>query len=313
MKRAHWVLLLVLLALLLLPSVQFDARGYYLQIVIAIFMSVVLATSYDIVGGLMGYINLGHITFFAIGAYAFGILFNRGMPLVPGLFVSTLLVVLFAALIAYPFFRLRMHYFALATFALVKLMEHVTVNLGWLTGGSNGLKIEAADRTTPVYYLCLATVVLVVACHWAVGRSKLGLAMKTIREDEQVARDFGVPTFLTKAQALMISSAFPGFLGAVYTWYINYIIPGDIFDLGRALTPVAMAMLGGSGLVAGPVIGAVFLQTAEETIWINFEHLHTALLGLVIILVGLFMPGGLVRLRPVNRLLAALRLRQDDK
>jgi ABC-type branched-subunit amino acid transport system permease subunit len=313
MKRSHVILAVLLAALLLLPAIQFEARNYYLQIVILVFMSVVLATSYDIVGGHMGYINLGHITFFAVGAYAFGILFNQGMPLVPALAAATVLAVLFAALIAYPFFRLRIHYFALATFALVKLMEHITTNLGWLTGGSNGLKIEAADRTLPVYYMLLATVVLVMLCHWAVGRSKLGLAMKTIREDEEVARDFGVPTFITKAKALIISSVFPGFLGGVYTWYINYIIPDDIFALERALTPIAMAMLGGSGLLVGPVIGAVFLQTAEEIIWTNFKYLQTALLGLVLVLVGLFMPGGLARLGMVDRVLGALQLREEDK
>ena len=313
MRRSHVLLAIILLIFLFLPAVSFEARNYYLQIVIFTFMSVVIATSYDIVGGHMGYINLGHITFFAVGAYAFGVLFNQDLTLVPALFGATLCAVTFAAVMSYPFFRLRAHYFALASFGLVKLMEHVTINLSWLTGGSNGLKIDGGDRTTPVYYICLATVVLVMLCHWALGRSKLGLAMKAIREDEEVARDFGVPTFLTKAKALVISSLFPGFLGGVYTWYINYIIPDDIFSLERALTPIAMALLGGTGLLVGPVVGAVFLTMTEEVIWTTFKHLHGAMLGLVIILVGLFMPGGLARLGPVERFLGFLGLREEDK
>ncbi|MDP7345205.1 MAG: hypothetical protein QF767_18005, partial [Alphaproteobacteria bacterium] len=87
----------------------------------------------------------------------------------------------------------------------------------------------------------------------------------------------------------------------------------DIFSLERALTPIAMALLGGSGLLVGPVVGAVFLTATEEVIWTTFEHLHGAMLGLVIILVGLFMPGGLARLAPVERFLGLLGWREEDK
>ncbi|NIO08587.1 MAG: hypothetical protein GTO40_11495, partial [Deltaproteobacteria bacterium] len=129
---------------------------------------------------------------------------------------------------------------------------------------------------------------------------------------EEVARDFGVPTFAVKAQAMMISSIFPGIMGALYTWQLNFIIPDDIFGLKLALTPIAMAMLGGSGLLIGPIVGTVFLYAAEEVIWTNLAHLQGAVLGLVIVLVGLFMPGGLVRLAPVHRFLVRLGFREDD-
>ncbi|MCH7477008.1 MAG: branched-chain amino acid ABC transporter permease [SAR324 cluster bacterium] len=313
MKKPHFIILMVVGALLIFPFAPIEARNYYLQLTIFLFSAIVMAQSYDFVGGDMGYINLGHITFFAVGAYGFGILFNTGLSFPVSLVLALAMVILFAALISYPFFRLRGAYFSLATFGLVKLMEHITINLNWLTGGSSGLKIEAADRTIAVYYLSLALVVAVIACKWAVGRSRLGLAMKTIREDEEVAQDFGVPTFWTKAQALTISSVFPGIMGSLYTWYINYIITDDIYSIAGALTPIAMAMLGGSGLLIGPVIGAVFLYGAEELILINLEHLQGAILGLVIVLVGLFMPGGLARLAPVERLLASIGMRQEDK
>ena len=334
MKKSLFPILLFLIFFLLLPFFPTVARNYYLQIAIFLFMNIVMAQSYDIVGGYMGYINLGHITFFAVGAYAFGILFNVGLAFPVAMVLSTLCSVVFAAIISYPFFRLRGAYFALAAFGLVKLMEHITINLSGLTGGSNGLKIEAADRTLAVYYITLAVVVAVILCSWLIARSKLGLAIKTIREDEEVALDFGVPTFLAKAQALMISSAFPGIIGALYTWYINYIIPDDIFALQRALVPIAMAMLGGTGLLIGPVIGAALLYGTEEVIWTNLAHISGsslplpdplplvleslgampgALVGLVIVLVGLFMPGGLARLAPVERLLARIGMREEDK
>ena len=311
-KPVLWILAL-LVVLLILPLLQLETRNYILQLFTFLFLNVVLATSYDLVGGMMGYINLGHITFFAIGAYTFGIVYNAGMGVVGGLVLSTLVAVAFAALMSYPFFRLRGPYFSLAAFSLVKLMEYVTINLGWLTGGSNGLKIEPAVRVVPTYLISLGVVVVVMGTAWLIGRSRLGLAMKSIREDEEVARDFGVPVQQVKTLALMISAAFPGIMGGLYTWNINFINVEQVFGLEIALTPIAMAMLGGSGLLVGPLIGASFLYTAEELIWTNLEHLHGALLGLVIVLVGLFMPGGLVRLGPVSRLLTRLGLLEEDK
>jgi branched-chain amino acid transport system permease protein len=296
-----------------LPLADIAARNYVLQVLSFLFLNIVLAQSYDIVGGQMGYINLGHITFFGVGCYAFGIVFNTGVAFLPSMLAAVAAAVAFAALISPPFFRLRGAYFSLATFGLVKLMEHVTNNLAWLTGGANGLKIQGGERTVPMYYWSLALAVVVVLSAWLVGRSRLGLAMKTIREDEEVARDFGVPAFRIKAQALMISSAFPGAMGGLYTWYFNYVIPDDVYGLKIALTPIAMAMLGGSGLVVGPIIGAAFLYAAEEVIWTNVAHLHGAMLGLVIVLVGLFMPGGLARLGPVERALRRLGLLEADR
>lgn len=304
---------LLLLGLGLLPLIGVDWRNYLLQIFILMFMNIILASSYDIVGGYMGYINLGHITFFALGAYGFGIFYNMGVGLVGGLILGVVVVLIFAALIAYPFFRLRGPYFSLAAFGLVKLMEYITMNLGWLTGGSNGIKIDPAERTVPMFYFTLGLVVLTVFVSGWIVRTPLGLAMKSIREDEEVARDFGVPTFSIKIRALMISSVFPALMGGLYLWYLNFINPGAVYGLKLALTPVAMALLGGSGLLIGPVLGATFLYLAEELIWTHIAHLHGAILGLVIVLVGLFMPGGLVRIPAVGAFLTRLGLMEEDK
>ena len=302
----------VVLGVLALPWLPADSRIYYMQELTMGFLYAGLAQSYDLVGGLLGYINLGHIVFFGLGAYTTGILFNLGMPLIGGLAASILVAGAFAALISIPFFRLRGAYFSLATFALVKLMEHVTDNLRDLTGGSSGLKILAGNRVLPMYYVTLALLAAAMATSWAVGRSRLGLGMKSIREDEGVARDFGVPTTRIKAQALVISTVLPAALGGLFTWYINFINPGEVFGLKLALQPVAMAMLGGSGLVIGPLIGTAFLYGLEELIWTRFEFLQGAMLGLVVVLVGLFMPGGIARLKGVERALERLGLKEDD-
>ena len=313
MKRSALLIAALLASLVAIPFIPFDARTYVMQVLTMLFVFHVLAQSYNIVGGTMGYVNLGHISFFGLGAYSFGIAYNAGWGLVLSLLGALAVVILFAFAFSYPFFRLRGAYFSLAAFGLVKLMEYVTNNLGWLTGGSNGLKIAADNRTFPVYFMALSLSILAVVSGWAINRSRFGLAMKTIREDEAVARDFGVPTTRIKTQALVLSSILPALMGGLYTWNLNFIDPTQVYGLKIALQPVAMAMLGGTGLVIGPVAGTAFLYLIEEVIWTNFEHLHGAMLGTIIVLVGLFMPGGLARLPMVERLLERLGLREEDK
>ncbi|MCH8075204.1 MAG: hypothetical protein IIC64_05230 [SAR324 cluster bacterium] len=124
MNKAFLFPLVVVGLLLAFPLIEMDARDYILLILFTLFLNIVLAQSYDIVGGQMGYVNLGHIVFFAIGAYAFGIFLNAQLGFVLSLIGGAGASVAFAALISYPFFRLRGAYFSLAAFGLVKLMEY---------------------------------------------------------------------------------------------------------------------------------------------------------------------------------------------
>ena len=295
----------VLLILLFFPAFN---RPYLNTFLILLFLYVLLAESYDLLGGYTGYINMGHIAFFGLGAYTFGILWENGLPLYLSFIAGMIAAILFAILISFPFFRLRGAYFSLATFALVKLMEHLTLNLGWLTHGSDGLKVPEGNRMIPMYYLALFTVVAVLGVSYLITRSRFGLAMASVREGEQVAADFGVPVQRVKTTAMVLSASFAGLMGGFFTWYTIFINPSMVFGTDIALTPLAMAMLGGSGVIIGPVIGAVFLLIVEEALWTRFAYLHTAAYGLVIVLVGLFMPGGLVRLKPFRRFLTRIGL-----
>lgn len=305
MSKNRVILGLVLVFLLIFPAFNMPYLNTFL---IILFMYVLLAESYDLLGGYMGYINMGHIVFFGIGAYTFGILWNKGLPLYLSFAAGSVAAVIFALFISFPFFRLRGAYFALAAFALVKLMEHLTLNLPSLTRGSDGLKVLEGNRMIPMYYLCLFLVVAVIAVTYFITRSRLGLAMASVREQEEIASDFGVPVQRIKTTAMVIAASFAGLMGGFYTWYTIFINPEMVFGTEIALMPLAMAMLGGSGVIIGPVIGAIFLFIVEETLWTRMAYLHTAAYGLVILLVGLFMPGGLVRLGPVRRALVKVGL-----
>ena len=146
-------------------------------------------------------------------------------------------------------------------------------------------------------------VIAVIAATYLITRSRLGLAMASIREEEEVAFDFGIPVQRIKTTVMVISASFAGLMGAFYTWYTIFINPSMVFGTEIALMPIAMAMLGGSGVIIGPVVGAIFLFIVEETLWTRLAYLHTAAYGVVIVLVGLFMPGGLVRLGRFRRIL----------
>lgn len=295
----------VLAFLLIFPAFNLPYLSTFL---IILFMYVTLAQSYDILAGYVGYINMGHIAFFGLGAYTFGIVWNRGFPLYLSFFAGLMASVLFALLISFPFFRLRGAYFSLAGFGLIKLMEHLTLNLSSLTQGSDGLKVIEGNRMIPMYYVSLLLVAATLATTYLITRSRLGLAMASIREEEGVALDFGVPVLKVKTTAMALSASFAGIMGAFYTWYIIFINPSMVFGTDIALMPIAMAMLGGSGVIIGPTIGALFLSIVEETLWTKLPYLHTAAYGLVIVFVGLFMPGGLVRLGPFRKILRRWRL-----
>jgi branched-chain amino acid transport system permease protein len=292
-----WVLLLgALLALVVLPQMT---SGYTLRIVINACRNLVLALSFDIVGGYAGYINLGHAAFFGMGAYAFGICVNAGVPVLLAAAVAVGCTALLAGLISYPFFRLRGPYYALATFGLLKLCEELTLTLSHLTGGSGGLSVLWPENLRLTYYLNVALVVCTFVVVWLISRSRFGLGLVSIREDEQVARAFGVPIFWYKCRALVLSAALAAALGPIYLSDRLYINPGEMFGLETALMPITMAILGGSGLLIGPLVGVTFLSLLQEFLWTQLGMLRLAALGLVLALVGLFMPGGLVRLPPV--------------
>lgn len=305
-KTAPIVLLAAFAALVLVTPLT--GNKYWMSFLFFLFLAIVLTETFDIVNGYMGYINLGHTAFFGIGAYVYGIIVLRdGGPLL-GIVLASLGSALFAALIAVPLFRLRGAYFAIATFGVLKLMEILASNLTDITGGTTGLSIPPTNSTFITFYsaavLCLAAILLNA---W-VANSRLGLGLLTIREDEDVAEGAGVNTALLKHSVLVLSSVLPSIAGALYMWQTTYIDPASSFGAHTAFAPVIMAMLGGAGTVVGPVVGAIFLTGAEDGLWSQFGYLQLTMYGVVLVCIGIFMPGGLSRSPAFSRLYASAGL-----
>jgi ABC-type branched-subunit amino acid transport system permease subunit len=288
-------------ALCLLP---FVAGRYVVTLAFLLWVAIALAESYNLVGGYLGYMNLGHAGFFGVSAYLFGMLYTEGVPFPWAWLAGMGGSVAFAVGISVPLFRLRGAYFAVASFGLITLLELLAHNFSALTGGAAGLSLPPGDRLLPAYYLSLAVAAGSVALTALVGRSHLGLALMSLREDEEVAAVFGVHAFRFKTLALILSAIPPGLIGGVYAWQLTYINPSIVFGLEIALVPIVMAMLGGIGHVWGPVLGALFITLIEELLWTKMPYLHLTTYGVILLLVGFYLPGGLIHWHWLVRMLS---------
>jgi len=295
------VWILVLVGLLFLPRVL---DPYWVVFLLLLFMYIGIGASFNITAGYLGYVNLGHYVFFGISAYGFSILYSKGVPFVFCLATGVLVTLIFATLISYPFLRLKGGYFALANFGLIKLFELVAGSLRDFTGGTQGITLTPGYRPFQTYYIFLAVALLtVLVCYW-IPKSKFGLALFSIREDEEVAAAFGIHVNRNKMAAYVLSSFFPALLGATYAWYSAFIDPEVVFGTDKALLPVTMVMMGGTGTFLGPIMGAIFMMIIEEFLWTStwlpvwIKTLHLTMLGLILAAIGIFSPGGLVTLPP---------------
>ncbi|HVN24332.1 MAG TPA: branched-chain amino acid ABC transporter permease [Syntrophorhabdales bacterium] len=294
--------LIALIGLLFVPKF---VDPYWVVFLLLLFMYIGIGSSFNITAGYLGYVNLGHYAFFGISAYGFAILYAKGVPFVICMATGVVVTLIFATLISYPFLRLKGGYFALANFGLIKLFELVAGSLRDFTGGTQGISLTPGYRPYQTYYMFLAVALLtVIVCYW-IPKSKFGLALFSIREDEEVAEAFGINVNRRKMAAYILSSAFPALLGAGYAWYSAYIDPEVVFGTDKALLPVTMVMLGGTGTFLGPIFGAVFMLIIEEFLWTStwlpvwIKSLHLTMLGLILASVGIFSPGGLVTLSPM--------------
>lgn len=301
-----------------LLAVPWVATGYLVRFLTTLFMFSVLAKAWNLIGGLAGYPSFGNVAFFGIGAYTTGVLMVRfGLAFLPSLVAGGLAGALFAVGIGLPVLRLRGHYFAVATFATAEAMREIVNNLTDLTGGGKGLSLPlmaGGARAIGVYfyYLMLGLLVAAVATNVLVLRSRLGYGLLALREDEEAAMVAGIDTTLYKVVAFGLSAFLTGLAGGIYAYWLTYIDPTNVFDVVISVTMLVMVILGGSGTLWGPVVGAVILMVLTEFLWSRFLELHAAFLGTVIILVVLFIPDGLVEMvRRGRRALAPASLLEN--
>lgn len=269
------------------------ARNDLLNLGVQIFLAVALAQSWNLLGGYAGQINLGHAAFFGLGALTTRLLWVGGAPLILALAAGALVATAFGCLIGAPAFRLRGAYFAIGTLGLAEILRITAGNLmpqiSTIPAGA-----LASYSIVPRYYLTLALALFCVAVTALLMRSRVGLGIQAVREDEAAAEASGVGAFRHKLLALALSTALVGLTGGAFAYYHVSYYPQHTFSPAWTFDAVLISFIGGVGTIHGPVLGAFFYVILKEVLAVQWVELHLLIFGVLFILVVLFLPGGLV-------------------
>ena len=274
----------LIILLFLIPSLWGD---YARILLFTILLYVTMALSYDVVGGLLGYLYLGHGLFFGLGAYTTALALKHSQPLLLALLLAACLVLPAAALLSLPLFRLHGAVFALATLGLLLLGGQLTSNLSWWTGGAAGLSLPPNHDPMLTYSLALILSLIVVGVHWLLCGSRLGLKLSSIRESEEMAESVGINCGQVKRLALIFSAVPAALAGGLHAREISFVIPAEAFGLENSLAPLLMCLLLKPGTTWGPLLGALILSAAQEFIWTTVPSFRLSLYGVLLIFIGM--------------------------
>lgn len=279
------------------------------RMMILIFMNALLAEAWNILGGYAGQVSLGHAVFFGLGAYTSSfMLIQWGITPWLGMVVGILIAVVVSIIIGYPCFRLGGHYFVIATIAVGEIVAIIFLN--WkLMGGAIGLFLPLQDDSllhfqfsskAPYYYIILAMLVVTVFIAYWIEKSKLGFYFRAIKNDPDAARSLGVDLTRYKLMAMIISAALTAMAGTFYAQYVLFIDPHTVLPLMLSVQMCLIPVLGGTGTIAGPIIGSIILIPMAEYTRVQLagkvSGLHLLIYGFLIMVIAVFQPAGLMGL-----------------
>lgn len=304
-RRALGVALLA--AALLFPA--FVTLPYPRDVLIRIFLFATLAQAWNILAGYCGQISLGHAIFFGTGAYTSGVFVARDVASPwAAMLVGALLAVVLSQVVGAPVFRLRGHYFAIATIAVGEIVHILAVNWDFI-GAARGLYIPIKRPDSLVnfqfhqskavyYYIVLGLLLLGLGVTRLIERSRLGYYFRAVREEQDAAASLGVPVARTKRVAFAISAALTAACGTFYAQYLLFIDPESVLPLSLSILICLVAVLGGVGTLWGPLVGAVVLIPLGEVTRIYLggtgKALDLVIYGALIMIVSVVQPAGLV-------------------
>jgi len=315
MTRARITLFVCALALAVYPLAITSTFGQ--RVGVLVLLAALSGTAWNIVGGYAEQVSIGHAVFYGIGAYAPLLFYTnvKGNPIlmIP---VGMVLAALVALCVGIPTFRLRGHYFSMATLALGQLFL-LGVTIAPALGAASGLSGPVEQNPwqlsmrspVPYYYVFLVALALMIGLVAWLERNRLGFYLRAIQASERAARSLGVPVYRYKLIALMISAACTALAGSFYALFVGFVNPESVFGLLISVQIVIVATLGGAGTLYGPLLGAAILVPTQE--WANATFggggtgLSYVVYGAVIMVLTRFEPGGLLGLWKRLRIRAA--------
>jgi len=298
-----WIILVALGGFSLLPIVSGSTA--LREDMFLILMLMILASSINIIMGYTGYVSFGHIVFFGLGGYiGFFLMQEFQVHFMLAALVGGIGASLIAFLIGMPVLRLRGAYFALATIGINEAFRAFFTNFD-LLGGSVGMFFNfavydayggAKNAGQLAYYAMVVLVLVTVATSFLIKKSKFGLGLMAIREDQDAAMVLGVNPARFKVITYTISAFFPAVAGAIFFFKNGLIEPGPAFELHRSIEALVMVMLGGYGTVTGPIVGAIVYERLRGFLITDptLSNAHLVIAGFMLLLIVLFMTAGVI-------------------
>ncbi|HSI54377.1 MAG TPA: branched-chain amino acid ABC transporter permease [Ramlibacter sp.] len=279
----------------------------HLNLAILVLMAAQLGVSWNVVGGYAGQVSLGHAAFYGLGAYTSTLLLVKfGISPWAGIVAGGLLAVALSLAFGWSCFRLKGHYFAMATIAVAELVQIFFTEWEW-GGAAVGLYVPMAKTgwawmnfatKLPYYWLALGLLLLTLAVNLWIERSYLGYYFRAIKDEPDAARSIGVNIARYKQVALSVSAFFTAVGGSLYAQKELYIDPNSVLSTGLSIKMALVSILGGVGTLFGPVIGSVVLTSIEEFTRVIFggsgRGTDTIIYAGLIIVIAVFYPSGIV-------------------
>ena len=289
-----WIPGLLLTILVLLATLTLFASPYAVILLTSIMMYIILSVSWAIFSGPTGYISLATAAFFGVGVYTSALLGSE-LPLPIVVLVGGLASFCLALLVGALTLRLKDVYFTFFTFGLLELIKYVLLWYEVEFTGTRGRFVILVDNNT-IYHVMLVILVVLLLTTYVIRRSRWGLALQSIGENEEAAAHMGVNVTAVKVITFGVSAIFVGSAGSIMATRWTYIDPYIAFNFLLSFMAVLMAIFGGVGQLSGPVVGAAVFAYVEEVLITRFPYYYRFLFGVILIIVVLYLPNGLVGL-----------------
>ncbi len=278
-----------------LAAAPWVLNEFLLSLALTCLMYAGLAVSWAMFSGATNYLSLATAAFFGIGAYVTALGYET-LTYPVAVLLGGLVAAAFAAIVGAAILHLRGAYFAVLTFGLGELVRHAITYVEKKYSGTVGRVLTETPEPATVYLTVLAVALAAVAVCVAVRNSRFGLALAGIGADEQRAQTLGVNTRLAKIGGFALSAFFAGALGAAMAVRWTYIDPPAVFNPFIGFQTVLIAMVGGAHTVAGPLVASIVFSLLTELLRLQFPYLFLIILGVLLILLVLYLPGGLASL-----------------
>ena len=309
------VALVGLLGVLLVLPMALSGRPFELRMMVVIFLYAMLGHGWNILGGYAGQISVGHGLFFGLGAYTSTVLsLKLGLNPWFGMAAGGALAAAGGVLVGIPCFRLKGHYFVIATLVVAESVFQLFTAWDWV-GGAMGLQLPVQEEgllnlqfhrnKIPYYYIALGMLAAATALVWWLERSRLGYILRALRDDEEAARSLGFSPASYKLLAMALSAGIVGIGGAFFAQYVLFIDPFSVLALSFSVVIALIPILGGAGTVSGPILGAIVLVPISEYSRVLFSgtgrNVDLLIYGFLIMLISVYRPDGLAGLFRARR------------